>query len=90
MNYFYRIIVFFFIFPFYNLNAQDNSTSTLLKDLINTAIKNYPLLKSKGYEVQATEKGVTIGKRSLVPTLDASYQANYATYIKLSAKTTIK
>ena len=41
---------------------------------------NYPLLKSKGYEVQAAEKGVNASKRSLVPSLDASFQANYATY----------
>jgi len=38
------------------------------------------LLKSKGYEVNAAEEGVKANKRSLVPTLDASYQADYATY----------
>lgn len=68
-----RIIGLILLFlPFGNLDGQDHASS-VLKELLKEAVTNYPLLKSKGYEVQAAEKGVDASKRALVPTLDASY-----------------
>jgi len=40
---------------------------------------NYPLLKSKRHENEAAQKGISISKHSLVPSLDIAYQANLAT-----------
>lgn len=67
-----------FLLPFY-LNAQNKSTTTL-HDLLKIAEVNYPLLKSKQLDVQAAQKGIDISKSTIIPSLDASYQLNYATY----------
>lgn len=75
-------LLILFISPLHQLNAQDHTPSTI-KDLLEQAVKNYPLLKSKGFEVQAAGEGVNASKHTLVPSLDASYQANFATYNNL-------
>jgi len=74
------MVLILIVLPVCNLIAQDNSSNSGLKELLRQAVANYPMLKSKGYEVDAAEKGVAVSQSSLVPTLDASYQANYATY----------
>jgi outer membrane protein len=51
-----------------------------LIELLKLAETNYPLLKAKGYEVQARKDQVSFAKSSILPTLDAAYQINYATY----------
>lgn len=51
-----------------------------LNDLLKHAEANYPLLKAKGYEVQARKDQVSFVKSSALPSLDAAYQLNYATY----------
>jgi outer membrane protein len=51
-----------------------------LKDLLEKAESNYPLLKSKQYERLAAENQVTSAKNAVLPNLDAAYQVNYATY----------
>lgn len=60
--------------------AQNNSPSVSLHDLLKQAEANYPLLKSKALDVQAAQKGVEISRSTFIPTLDASYQINHATY----------
>lgn len=40
---------------------------------------NYPLLKSKHHETDAAQKGISVSKHTLVPSLDIGYQANLAT-----------
>ncbi len=60
--------------------AQSNSKSPSLHDLLKQAEINYPLLKSKGLDVQAAQKGINISRSTLIPSLDASYQVNYGTY----------
>jgi outer membrane protein len=60
------------------ISAQQQS-GTLIK-LLQIAERNYPSLKSKMFEVQAAREGVNAVKSSLIPSLDASYQINYATY----------
>src|SRR5215467_7726415 len=51
-----------------------------LRELLESAEKNYPLLKSKLMEVEAAKKGIETIKKTIVPSLDASYQVDYATY----------
>ena len=65
---------------FFNVSAQVKSASVPLKELLKQAVENYPFLKAKALEVQAAAEGVNASKRSLVPTLDASYQTGFATY----------
>lgn len=54
--------------------------SVTLPELLQMAETNYPLLKSKSFDVQTAQKGVEVSKSTFVPTLDAAYQLNYATY----------
>lgn len=51
-----------------------------LSELLKQAEANYPLLKAKGYEVQARKDQVSYIKSTALPSLDAAYQLNYATY----------
>jgi outer membrane protein len=54
--------------------------SQSLRELLKLAEANYPLLKAKGYEVQARKEQVSFAKSAILPSLDAAYQINYATY----------
>lgn len=60
--------------------AQETPARAAIRELLQTAETNYPLLKSKAWEIKAAEKAVATGKSSLIPSLDASWQVNYATY----------
>ncbi len=60
--------------------AQNNLKSTSLHDLLKQAETNYPLLKSKILDEQAAQKGIEASRSTFIPTLDASYQINKATY----------
>jgi outer membrane protein len=51
-----------------------------LTDLLQKAETSYPLLKSKNFERLAAQDQVASVKNSAIPTLDAAYQLNYATY----------
>lgn len=51
-----------------------------LPELLKLAEANYPLLKAKGYEVQSQKEQVAFTQSSAMPSLDAAYQLNYATY----------
>ena len=51
-----------------------------LRELLKQAEAHYPLLKAKGYEVQARKDQVSYAQSSALPSLDAAYQLNYATY----------
>ncbi|HLG41086.1 MAG TPA: TolC family protein [Chitinophagaceae bacterium] len=73
-----QFLLFSFIY-FTGVYAQQPS-STSLKELLQLAEINYPLLKSKALDVQAAQKGIDISKSTIIPSLDASYQVNYATY----------
>ena len=72
--------VFYFILMLIGLEAAAQQQSNTLSQLLQLAEKNYPLLKSKMLDVQAAQKGVNVSKSTLIPSLDASYQINYATY----------
>src|SRR5947209_4094864 len=60
--------------------AQGHSPAASLHHLLQLAEANYPLLKSKSLDIQAAQKGIDISKSSFIPSLDAAYQAGYATY----------
>lgn len=51
-----------------------------LSELLKKAEATYPLLKAKGYEVRARKDQVVFAKSTALPSLDAAYQLNYATY----------
>lgn len=44
------------------------------------AEKNYPSIAAKKAQTQAAPKEIEIQKNTIIPTLDAAYQADYATY----------
>ena len=56
------------------------SHAQTIQELLKQAEANYPLLKAKGYEVQARKDQVAFAKSTALPSLDAAYQLNYATY----------
>jgi outer membrane protein TolC len=60
--------------------SQNASPNKNLKELLQLAETNYPLLKSKALDVQAAQKSIDISKSTIIPSLDASYQIDYATY----------
>ena len=62
------------LFIVFNVNGQT------LSELLKQAESNYPLLKAKAFEVQAGQSNVSSAKNTALPTLDAAYQLNYATY----------
>ncbi|MDR7209377.1 TolC family protein [Flavobacterium piscis] len=67
------------IFSSINCISQNHSQKTLY-ELLETAESNYPLLKSKKLSIDAAQKRVEMSKSTLIPSLDAAYQVNYATY----------
>ncbi len=63
-----------------HLEGFAQQPQTTLPQLLQLAEKNYPLLKSKMLDVKATQEGINISKNTLIPSIDASYQVDYATY----------
>lgn len=60
---------------------------TDLKALLDLAGRNYPSIAAKQAEAEAAKASVSLEKNSLLPSLDASYQANYATYNNITGMT---
>lgn len=73
-------LILYLLISFADVYGQQPSKPASLKDLLQLAETNYPLLKSKTLEAQAAQRGIDINKSSFIPSLDASYQVNYATY----------
>jgi outer membrane protein len=73
-------LLFLLCFLNYLQNVQAQKAPTTLKKLLQFAETNYPLLKSKAFDLQAAQRNVDATKNTLIPSLDASYQLNYATY----------
>jgi outer membrane protein len=59
-----------------------------LRALLKQAETNYPLLKANEYEVQARKDQVAFAKSTALPSLDAAYQVNYATYNNITGMAT--
>jgi len=51
-----------------------------LDSLLKTTVQNYPLIKAKHLRSQALEEGIKAKQSTIIPSLTASYQADYATY----------
>jgi outer membrane protein len=69
------IPLFIIIFAINSSTAQSD-----LNSLLGIAEKNYPLIAAKQAEAEAAYLDISLQKNSLIPSLDISYQANYATY----------
>src|ERR1041385_2903305 len=59
-----------------------------LKELLDKAKVNYPLLKAKRLESVAMEDQVRYEKSAAIPSIDAGYQVNYATYNNITGMAT--
>lgn len=62
------------------LLTVSTANSQTLHELLKQAESSYPLLKAKAFEVQAGQYNVSSAKNAALPSLDAAYQINYATY----------
>lgn len=71
----------FIVFTSNNFTYAQNVSDTLLqlKGALVLAEQRYPLLKSKQYEINAAQSYTDVVKYSRLPTIDASYQAGFAT-----------
>src|SRR6185312_10374159 len=72
------LLVLLLLVSLCRVNAQ--SKRGYLDSLLKMAARNYPLIKSKHLQSQALAEAVRAKQNTLVPSLTASYQANYATY----------
>lgn len=61
------------------IKAQD-TVHLSLADVLNIAESNYPKLKSNRYQLEASKANIKIQQQTLIPQLDAAYQANLATH----------
>jgi outer membrane protein TolC len=72
--------LFFFLFTIqFSASAQDSLKNLSIVTALRIAETNYPLLKAKHFEVEAAKKNIDLSKNTLMPSLDISYQANFAT-----------
>lgn len=71
-----------FLFWPYIVNGQTYSGTGdfNLKTMLDIVEKNYPSISAKKAEADAAKTSVSLEKNTLLPSLDASYQLNYATY----------
>src|SRR5687767_4674499 len=76
------ISICFFLLSLGPVEAQ------LLKDLLETAKTNYPLLKAKQFESAAKADQVRYQRSTAIPSIEAGYQLNYATYNNITGMAT--
>lgn len=60
------------------------SGRSYLDSLLKTASDNYPLIKAKRLQTQALQSAIRYKQNGIIPSLNASYQVNYATYNNLT------
>ena len=60
-------------------NAQQPGR-VYLDSLLQTTARNYPLIKAKRLQTQGLQQAVQLKKNGIIPSLNASYQLDYATY----------
>lgn len=68
---------FILLFLFFLIQAR---AQTDLKSLLSIAETNYPAIAARQAEAEAALTRVSLEKNTLLPSLDAAYQANYSTY----------
>lgn len=65
------------------MKAQD-TVRLSFTDILTIAEKNYPKLKSNQYQFEASKEGIKLQQQTIIPQLDAAYQANLATHNNIS------
>jgi outer membrane protein len=60
--------------------SQGQQGKAYLDTLLQTAITNYPLVKAKKLQTEALQYGVKYKQNGIIPSLNAAYQVDYATY----------
>lgn len=70
------------------LLAVNASQAQALKELLDQAKANYPLLKAKRFESAAMEDQVRYVRSTAIPSVDAGYQVNYATHNNITGMAT--
>jgi outer membrane protein len=77
-----KLVLWFILLTVGTVEAQS------LKDLLEKAKSNYPLLKAKAFESTAKEDQVRYVRSTAIPSLEAGYQLNYATYNNITGMAT--
>jgi outer membrane protein len=77
-----KLFFWFLLLTFGTIEAQS------LKDLLERAKSNYPLLKAKAFESTAKGDQVKYTRSTAFPSLEAGYQLNYATYNNITGMAT--
>lgn len=72
--------VLLLVWPVLALSQTGSAKITDLGTLMELAETNYPTIAAKRAEAEAAKAGAQLEKNTLLPSLDAAYQANYATY----------
>lgn len=72
--------ILFLLWPALVLSQTELDRNADLGSLMELAEKNYPAIAAKRAEAEAAKAGTQLEKNTLMPSLDAAYQANYATY----------
>lgn len=83
MNHSVKKLLLLLLYLLESLNhagAQEQKAASSLKELLTLAENNYPLLKSKAFDLQAAQRNIDASKNTLIPSLDAAYQLDFATY----------
>jgi outer membrane protein len=69
-------VIFSLLFSFFPVSFGQTDLKTLLK----LAESNYPVIAARQATAEAARIDVSLEKNTLMPSLDAAFQANYATY----------
>lgn len=62
------------------IKAYCQSGRIYLDSLLKTTALNYPLIEAKHLQAEGLQYGVNLKKNSIIPSLNGSYQVDYATY----------
>jgi outer membrane protein TolC len=62
------------------ISGLQTKGQTDLRALLEIAENNYPAIAARQAQAEAAKSNVALEKNTLVPSLDAAYQINYATY----------
>ena len=81
------VVLSLLLFSSLRLYSQSKPVPISLLEALQQSEKNYPALKSKSFEADAAMKDIAISKNTLLPNVDAIYQADLATYNNITGMT---
>src|SRR3546814_7878819 len=55
-----------------------------LRSLLEMAAENYPAIAAKQAQAEAAKASISLEKNTLLPSLEAAYQATYSTYTNIT------